>query len=91
MFTFFSPQTVSAAQEAKKVRTEHPHDGGGGGGEDPNASWTHVDSGPSSPHSDNSPDDVAEGNYLDVEGESSITSSEYIYIFFRAVQITYKK
>lgn len=81
MFTIFSPQTVSAAQEAKRIRAEHPHDdgGGGGGSEDPNATWTHADSGPSSPHSDNSPDDVADGHYLDVEGESSITSSEYTF------------
>lgn len=62
-------QTVSAAQEAKKIKIENEETATA------TTSWVNVDSGPGSPHSDNSPDDGIEGNYLDVEGESSITSS----------------
>lgn len=62
-------QTVSAAQEAKKIKIENEETTAA------STSWLNVDSGPGSPHSDNSPDDGIEGNYLDVEGESSITSS----------------
>lgn len=59
---------MSVAQEAKKIKIEESEEAN---------SWLNVDSGPGSPHSDNSPDDAIEGNYLDVEGESSITSSKF--------------
>lgn len=64
---------MCAAQEAKKVRTENVQDGGN---EELPMSWVNVDSGPGSPHSDNSPDDGVDGSYLDVDGEPSITSSK---------------
>lgn len=46
--------------------------------------WLNVDSGPSSPHSDNSPnltasEEVPEGNFLDVEGDTALNNSKYFF------------
>lgn len=60
-----------AALETKKLKIENPQDSATS--EEP---CLNVDSGLSSPHSDNSPDDVNDGNYLDVEGDTSVSTSK---------------
>lgn len=62
-----------AALETKKIKTEQQD---AAVSEEP---CFNVDSGLSSPHSDNSPDDVNDGNYLDVEGDSPISTSKLCF------------
>ncbi|KAF5295926.1 hypothetical protein FQR65_LT10357 [Abscondita terminalis] len=66
-----------AASETKKIKQE-----GSESGVDDN--WPGADSGPSSPHSDNSPlfnpsDEVNDINFLDVEGDSALNNKYTVY------------
>ncbi|KAK4871988.1 hypothetical protein RN001_016112 [Aquatica leii] len=68
---------LMAAPETKKIKQE-----GSESGFDDN--WPGADSGPSSPHSDNSPlftasDEVNDINFLDVDGDSSLNNKYTVY------------
>lgn len=61
---------VPANQDTKRIKLDVSTDSA-----IPDEISVAVDSGRSSPRSDLSPDDVNDANYLDIEGDSPITSS----------------